>query len=231
MKKLSLSLLLLVMAIASKAQKIDTVYFNANWEKTDNSSYDYYRIAERENNLFFVKDYYKSNQLQMKGVFKSLDPEIKQGNFVWYFPNGKVSKKSYFENNIIKKTKIWNKNGELINVNRSVFWADAYITGTFKEMDSKPTFPSGEIEMNKFIYDNLKYPEEMSGQKITGSVTLKFTVSIKGEITNIKVRKTLHPTLDNEAIRVLKMMPRWQPARQNNHFVKMQATQTFNFNP
>lgn len=231
MKTLSLSLFLFGIAIASKAQKIDTIYFNANWEKTDSSNYAYYRIAVKEKNLFFVKDYYKSNKLQMKGVFKSLDPEVKQGDFIWYFPNGRVNQKSYFENNLIKRTKIWNTNGELINLNRSVFTADAYITATFKEIDRKPTFPSGEIEMNKFIHDNLKYPEEMSSQKITGSVTLKFTVSINGEITNIKVKKTLHPTLDNEAIRVLKMMPRWQPARQNNHFVKMQTTQTFNFNP
>lgn len=231
MKKLILSVFLLILAFLTKAQKMDTVYFNANWEKTNNLSYDYYRIAVKENNLFFVKDYYKSNQLQMKGVFKSLDKEIKHGDFVWYFPNGRVNQKSYFENNVLKRTKIWNTSGKLINVNGSPFTVDSYINGSYEIKDTKPAFPDGQAEMNKFLQDNLKYPEGMSDQKITGSVVLKFMVETNGEITNIKIKKGLHPSLDNEAIRVLKMMPKWQPAVRDNHYVRMQVTEDFNFNP
>ncbi len=231
MKKNALFLLFFGIVFTSKAQKIDTVYFNANWEKTNNLNYDYYRIAVKENNLFYVKDYYRSNQLQMKGVFKSLDIEIKHGDFVWYFPNGRVEQKSYFENNIQKRTKIWNASGKLINMNGSAFAADTYIHGSYEVKDTKPVFPAGEIEMNKFIQDNLKYPKEIADQKISGSVILKFTIEINGEITNIKIKRKLHPSLDNEAIRVLKIMPKWQPAVSNNHYVRMQVTQNFNFNP
>jgi protein TonB len=81
--------------------------------------------------------------------------------------------------------------------------------------EQMPNFKGGLDSMQKFIYKNLHYPNEMVGlDMISGYVYLQFVVTIKGDIEHIKVLRSLHPTFDIEAIRVVKLMPRWIPGKQ-----------------
>lgn len=74
-------------------------------------------------------------------------------------------------------------------------------------------FPTGEKGMMKFISDNLKYPK--NDICIEGRVVIRFLVKDDGMIDSVKVLRGIHPDFDNEALRVVKLMPRWIPAKLN----------------
>jgi len=80
-----------------------------------------------------------------------------------------------------------------------------------------PQFPGGEEELVKFIGENLKYPAVAAEVGIEGRVTMRFTVTTTGELTDIRVIKSLD--LDAEAIRVIRKMPNWIPGRQDGKTV------------
>ncbi len=73
-------------------------------------------------------------------------------------------------------------------------------------------FPGGESSRKNFIRQHLQYPQEAAKAKIGGKVIICFTINKMGKVTDVKVIKSVHPLLDAEAIRVIKMMPRWEPA-------------------
>lgn len=74
-----------------------------------------------------------------------------------------------------------------------------------------PEFPGGMVEMMKWITRTLHYPYAAQKQKIEGRVLVTFIINRDGSIANIKVVKSVHPLLDNEARRVVKLMPHWKP--------------------
>ena len=74
-----------------------------------------------------------------------------------------------------------------------------------------PEFPGGLVEMMKWITRTLHYPYAAQKQKIEGRVLVTFIINRDGSIANIKVVKSVHPLLDNEARRVVKLMPHWKP--------------------
>lgn len=76
----------------------------------------------------------------------------------------------------------------------------------------KPQFPGGEQALVKYLDNNLKYPEEAQKQKWQGSTLIAFTVNEDGSISNVRVLKSSKIILDNEALRIVKSMPKWAPA-------------------
>ena len=82
-------------------------------------------------------------------------------------------------------------------------------------LEEMPVFPGGQTALLKFINDNIKYPEDAAVNGVQGRVVLKFVVSADGSIKRIEIFKGVHPVLDQEAVRVVSMMPRWKPGRQN----------------
>jgi len=77
-----------------------------------------------------------------------------------------------------------------------------------------PTFPGGDAELMKFINSNIAYPEIAKENNIQGRVILRFCVTYKGAVDQVTVLKPVDPALDNEAIRVIKMLPTWKPGKQ-----------------
>ena len=80
---------------------------------------------------------------------------------------------------------------------------------------SKPQFPGGDPALVKFLDTNMRYPEEAQKQKWQGSTLIAFTVNEDGSIANVRVLKSSKLVLDNEALRMVKMMPKWAPALQD----------------
>ncbi|MFN8239701.1 MAG: energy transducer TonB [Bacteroidales bacterium] len=78
-----------------------------------------------------------------------------------------------------------------------------------------PVFPGGSEALMKFIYENIKYPEQAVINNIEGRVTLKFVVSADGSVRSATIIKGVDPLLDLEAIRVVSMLPRWKPGKNN----------------
>lgn len=100
----------------------------------------------------------------------------------------------------------------------------------FTVVEKMPEYPGGNEERVKFLVKNIKYPEEARKKGISGTVYISFIVEKDGEITNAKVMRGVDELLDNEALRVVKMMPAWKPGIQRGEAVRVQFTLPIQFN-
>ena len=85
----------------------------------------------------------------------------------------------------------------------------------FQVVEQMPQFPGGQAAMMKFIADSLRYPSVACESRIEGRVVVQFVVDCEGNILNPLVVWSVDPLLDREAIRLVKLMPKWIPGRQN----------------
>ena len=87
-----------------------------------------------------------------------------------------------------------------------------------------PSFPGGEEALYKFIDDNLRYPEEARDANVTGTVIIRFVVEKDGSISNAAIAREIGCGCGREALRVVKMMPRWNPGKQGGKPVRTEFT-------
>ena len=85
----------------------------------------------------------------------------------------------------------------------------------YQVVEQMPQFPGGQAAMMKFIADSLRYPSVSCEHRIEGRVVVQFVVDCEGNILNPLVVRSVDPLLDREAIRLVKLMPKWIPGRQN----------------
>jgi protein TonB len=92
----------------------------------------------------------------------------------------------------------------------------------FTFVEVMPEFPGGRDAMNTFIGKNLRYPADALEAKLQGTVFITFIVNKDGSISQIIVLRGVSPSLDKEAIRVVKSMPKWRPGSMNGKTVRTQ---------
>jgi len=95
--------------------------------------------------------------------------------------------------------------------------------------DVEATFPGGETAMKEWMIKNLVYPEISVENGDEGRVFLKFVVERDGTISSIEVLKSVSRELDNEAKRMLKLMPKWTPGESSGNRVRSSFTLPINF--
>ncbi len=83
----------------------------------------------------------------------------------------------------------------------------------FRIVEQLPEFPGGMVAYMMWITKNLRYPQAAQKQKIQGRVVVSFIIGVDGSVSEIKVVKGVNTLLDNEALRVMKMMPKWKPGQ------------------
>lgn len=96
-------------------------------------------------------------------------------------------------------------------------------------VDLMPSFPGGTAALMKFLSENVKYPEQAEKESIQGRVVCKFDVGEDGSISDITVAKSVDPLLDAEAVRVIELMPKWIPGKQNGQPSKASFTLPITF--
>ena len=84
----------------------------------------------------------------------------------------------------------------------------------FVVVENMPAYPGGDAALFKFIYENVKYPPEAKEQGIQGKVILRFMIASDGAVEDVTIVRGVHPLLDEEAIRVLSILPDWKPGTQ-----------------
>ena len=84
-----------------------------------------------------------------------------------------------------------------------------------------PQYPGGQIAMMKYIMENIKYPKQIMEEGIQGRVTVSFIVEKDGRVSNVRLLRSVQPSLDKEAIRVVKSMPKWTPGKHNGKPVRV----------
>ena len=95
--------------------------------------------------------------------------------------------------------------------------------------DKLAEYPGGQGEMMKFIMKNLKYPKEAKAAKIEGTVFVQFKIDTDGTCGDYKILKSANEALNQPAIDVIEMMPKWTPATKDGNKVASVMTLPFKF--
>jgi periplasmic protein TonB len=101
----------------------------------------------------------------------------------------------------------------------------------FAPIEEMPGFTGGEKARLRFIKKNIKYPKIPLNEKIGGKVYIEFVVEKDGTLSNFAVARGANPYLDEEALRVAKLMPKWKPGKQRNKTVRAGIRMPIKFTP
>lgn len=88
-------------------------------------------------------------------------------------------------------------------------------------VEQPPSFPGGDAALMEYLNNNISYPAIAVDMNIQGKVTCSFVVGKDGSIQDVRVERSVDGSLDKEAVRVIKSMPRWIPGRQGGNAVKV----------
>lgn len=91
----------------------------------------------------------------------------------------------------------------------------------FDIVEQQPMFPGGQTALMKYLSEHTKYPVVAQENGVQGRVTVQFVVEKDGSISDVHVLRGVDPSLDKEAVRVVKSMPRWTPGKQNGINVRV----------
>ena len=94
----------------------------------------------------------------------------------------------------------------------------------FRAVEQMPQFPGGDAELMKFLRDNIVYPAMAQENNVQGKVIVQFVVTKTGDIGEVKVVKSVDRDLDNEAVRLVKKLPKFIPGRMNGQAVNVWYT-------
>ena len=94
----------------------------------------------------------------------------------------------------------------------------------YNVIDQMPEFPGGIDKLLQFINDNMKYPTKAQTEGIQGRVAVQFIVDENGYIIEPNIVRSVEPSLDNEALRLIKMLPQWKPGTLKGKAVKVKYT-------
>lgn len=97
-------------------------------------------------------------------------------------------------------------------------------TKVFDVVEEMPSFPGGNGALMSYLASNIKYPVVAQENSVQGRVIVSFVVERDGSISDVRVARSVDPSLDREAQRVVKSMPRWKPGKQNGSAVRVKYT-------
>jgi periplasmic protein TonB len=117
---------------------------------------------------------------------------------------------------------------------------EAYIPPVFEEevvheqeifivVEDPPTFPGGDEARIRFLSENIRYPQMARESGIQGTVFVTFVVETDGSVTDVRVLRGIGGGCDEEAIRVIRAMPKWNPGRQRGRPVRVQFNMPIRF--
>jgi protein TonB len=99
----------------------------------------------------------------------------------------------------------------------------------FDMPEQMPQFPGGGDAMDQFVNANIKYPPVAKEKRIQGKVYVQFIVEKDGSISDVVVRRGTNELLDAEAVRVVKLMPKWKPGSMKGKPVRVRYTLPITF--
>ena len=114
-------------------------------------------------------------------------------------------------------------NGEVLKIKEAVAQPEPKpeVEKVFEVVEQMPSFPGGQSALMEWLSNNVKYPVVAQENGVQGRVVVSFVVERDGSITDVKVVRGVDPSLDREASRVVRAMPRWIPGKQNGSAVRV----------
>lgn len=162
MKYLLITLSILATACVFAQQKRDTIYFDRTWTVTKQvDSAAYYRIIKEADNLYRVSDHYMpSDSVQMTGAFKDYAQTIKEGEFIYYTKNGRISSKaSYKDGQLDGQKNYYNQDGSLSSTEsfvKGINHGDFIVYYESGVIQRKETYENGVLKFKACYLENGK---------------------------------------------------------------------------
>jgi len=159
----------------------------------------------------YSKGYYSKGELMF---FANYEHGKKEGDFKAFYRSGKIKRVDKYENNNLVSGKCFTESG---------------LDTLYYNYEELPEYLGGEKGLRKFLSKNFKYPKEAITKGITGRVIVGFLINKEGEIIGPHIVKGVHPLLDSEALRIVGLMDKWTPGKQNGEFVDVKYLQPISF--
>lgn len=159
--------------------------------------------------------------IELRDGFKSMVPNLQ-----------KTNAKLFWER--VKKVKadidaFWNKTDSIVENEVSNTVSQQNSDKVFDVVEQMPSYPGGMGALMQYLSSNIKYPKESENISGQGRVLTTFVVEKDGSISDVKIIRSAHPTLDAEAIRVVKNMPKWIPGKEGRKPVRVKYTLPITF--
>ena len=249
MKLIQILLLAIIVApVTIHAQ--DTLYFDADGDEVKTMELcDHYTLIKPDptnKNGRFEQTFTKSGVKKSEGYKLKIPDKYSPGKFFWtengdytkWYPSGKLYEKTYYskgkyEGNLVlywengkKKRFDLYKDNELIEGNcfDSIGNKIAYFP-----YEVMPTYPGGDAALIRFLSTNIRYPYSAQQYGIQGKVVVGFVVDSIGNAVKTKLLKGVMRDLDEEALRVVKLLPKWKPGIQDGKAVNVKYSLPVSF--
>lgn len=157
------------------------------------------------------KKWFPSGQIKTEGTFVY---DRFQDDLKTYYPSGKLRRHDVFHLDTLLKGRCFNERGDTVP-------HFAYY--------QNPEYKNGQKELFQFLGNTIRYPHNARTKGIEGTVYVGFVVDTIGQIVNVKIRRGVHQSIDEEAIRVVKKMPKWEPGRIDGELARVAYTLPIKF--
>lgn len=118
---------------------------------------------------------------------------------------------------------------DIAELNNQIVEENDTVSPPFFIVEQMPEFPGGDLALRKFLANSVKYPIIAQENGIQGKVFVNFIVDRNGSISSVKIARGVDASLDKEALRVVKSMPKWIPGKQGGQPVRVSFTVPINF--
>ncbi|WP_114777650.1 energy transducer TonB [Botryobacter ruber] len=241
MKSLRRALLILCVLVSVQVMAQERQYYNTYWEKVAKGKAIYYGTEELiqagtpvvKVTRYFLETDTKQSEVNYAADAYKAGKEIKSGEYKIWNKDGKLVMRqnfvnnkrndsliTYYESGRVKRIELY-ENGKMLE--GTVFAEDGAKLPYFP-YEVMPQFPGGEKALFVFLAQNIKYPKAAIMDKASGSVLVSFIVEKDGKVKDIKVKKSVHPAIDAEAVRVIAEMPTWVPGEQDGEPISVRNT-------
>ena len=157
------------------------------------------------------QQWYADGTLQVECFFKDNE---RDSVFKQYHPNGQLKRIEYWKDQKWQSGKCFDANGNEVE---------------FTLFLKLPKFKGGDEGFYKYLSENIVYPPDAQKKSIQGRVVVSFVIGRDGYVKNVELVTGVSKSLDNEALRLVKNMPRWEPALFEDKLVNIKQTLPINF--
>jgi periplasmic protein TonB len=212
--KIIFPLFLFAISLSVKAQEDETVYvFDANWKPSKVKNARYLLHRHQTNDTCWQWDFYNFKGPLIKSEsYRDKDGSILDGDSRYYNDKGICDSVSFYHL------------GKKVDFDMSL-----NDSSVFNKVEKESEYPGGIKAWNKFLTENLVYPQRAISEKIEGSVLVGFIIDKYGNVIEPFIQRSVEFSLDEESIRIIKRSGTWLAAFQNGHEVKSYKMQPLNF--
>jgi periplasmic protein TonB len=222
----TISITLFLMLAGSIYSQSDTTFFDKDWKECSKKEASFFRLIEKKEKFFIVHDYYMNGQPQMIFQCSSVSPEpINDGPFIMYDQKGNKEIVGAYKGKTEIGTWIWyekdesdstvatfNNDGTKNFTHFSKKRLEEEAEGkVYTLADIMPNYPGGIVELQKFLSKNFVLSKNDKQNKICGKFYVSVIVDKSGNLKDPQIINSLSSDCDKEALRVIKIMPKWEP--------------------